>query len=191
MLLHYKEIYKLVGILICLTTMSFGQNISCSEHTEYYDNGDIKFCRLVKEDTLSGKILPKGTGVHFSKTGLMDWCFLPENMMIQGHFCGGGGHSFMTGFHPNGELKTAWLVKNEIIQEMPCSKFRFLSAIFHGFHGKSGATTFHDNGQLKYCELSKSIKIQGIQYNKGNAVRFDMEGTLILSEKNEEQIEIY
>jgi hypothetical protein len=158
--------------LIFMSTILFSQDVSCSLDIEYYTNGNIEFCNLAQIDTLSGQILPKGTGVHFTNVGVFNWCFLPEDMFIQGHKCRGGGHSFMTSFYPNGQLKIAWLAENEIIQEIPCSKFRFLSAIFYSFHGKSGKTSFYDNGQLKYCELSKDKVINSVQYSKGDAVNF-------------------
>ncbi|MBT3299567.1 MAG: hypothetical protein HN657_03400 [Candidatus Marinimicrobia bacterium] len=170
-------------LYLIIFTIGYGQDISCSEIAQYYDNGTIEFCRLAKADTISGQIFPKGTGVHFTKEGSMNWCFLPEDMMIQGHYCLGGGHSFMTGFYPNGQLKTAWLVQDEIIQEIPCSKFRFFSAIFHGFHGKDGSTNFYNNGQLMYCELSRDITIQGQSFKIRDSIRFDRSGKLILSKK--------
>ena len=52
----------------------------------------------------------------------------------------------MTSFYPNGQLRTAWLAVNEVIQGIPCAKFRFLSAVFAGIHGKTGQTSFYENG---------------------------------------------
>ena len=86
----------------------------------------------------------------------------------------------MTAFHPNGQLKTSWLAEDEVIQGIPCSKFRFLSAVFVGIHGKTGQTSFYENGQLRYCELSKKIIIEGKPYRKRDAVRFNSDGKLIV-----------
>ena len=155
------------------------QDIACSDEAEYYQNGYIEFCTLAREYTLSGQILPAGTGVHFSENGVFDWCFLQQDTDIQGHLCRGSGHNFMTNFYPNGQLKTGWLANDEIIQSIPCSKFRFMSAIFASFHGKSGQTSFHENGALQYCELSENMIIEGNSYKKTAAVRFDLEGNLL------------
>ena len=87
----------------------------------------------------------------------------------------------MTSFYPNGQLRIAWLAEDEVIQSIPCSKFRFLSAIFVGIHGKNGGTSFYENGQLKYCELSKNTIIEGKVYRKRDAVRFNPEGKLIVT----------
>ena len=71
------------------------------------------------------------------------------------------------------------LADDELIQGIPCSKFRFISAIFVSFHGKSGQTSFHENGKLQYCELSENLIIEGKPYNKTDAVRFDHAGDLL------------
>ena len=169
----------LVAFFIAGSVQGQGQDISCIGQPEYYENGNLEFCTLSHEDTLSGQPIPAGTGVHFTEDGVFDWCFLQQDTKIQGHLCGGKGHNFMTGFHPNGQLRTAWLAENEVVQGITCAKFRFLSAVFAGIHGKPGQTSFHENGQLRYCELSESMIIQGKSYMKGDAVRFNPDGTLV------------
>jgi len=170
---------KYIVLLPLLWSFVIGQDIACSNEVEYYQNGSIEFCILAREDTLSGQIFPEGTGVHFSENGVFDWCFLQQDTNIQGHLCRGSGHNFMTSFHPNGQLKTGWLANDEIIQGIPCSKFRFMSAIFASFHGKPGQTSFHENGVLQYCELSENMIIEEKSYTKTDAVRFDLEGNLL------------
>ena len=98
--------------------------------------------------------------------------------MIQGHLCLGTGHGFMTGFHPNGKLKLAWLAEDEIIQGIPCAKYRFMSGLFGG----GERTLFDENGRLRYCRLSRAITLEGQTLKKGDEVRFDSEGKLV-SEK--------
>ena len=88
----------------------------------------------------------------------------------------------MTAFHPNGQLRTAWLAVDEVIQDIPCSKFRFLSAVFVGIHGKTGQTSFYENGQLRYCELSEKITIGGQSFKKKDAVIFNLDGKLIVKQ---------
>ena len=96
---------------------------------QYYQNDKLESCTLARMDTLSGQLLPAGTVVHFTLEGVFDWCFLPENTKIQGYLSRGKGHEFMTGFHPNGQLKTAWLVNDEIIDGIPCQKYSFLASL--------------------------------------------------------------
>lgn len=154
------------------------QGVSCSQKIEYYDDGSLEFCFLAREDTLSGQPLPAGTGVHFTKDSVFNWCFLPENMDIQGLNARGGGHDFQTRFHPNGQVRTVYLSKDQVIQGVPCARFRFLAAIAGLFQRKGGNTSFYDNGQLAYCELSENTTIQGRSFRRGDAVRFDREGKL-------------
>ena len=172
---------KLLNILVFMSLVR-AQDVSCSNKIEYYQNGNIEFCTLSSEDTLSGQPLPGGTGVHFTEDGVFNWCFLQQDTRIQGNLCRGGGHDFMTAFHPNGQLRTSWLAVDEIIQGIPCSKFRFLSAVFVGIHGNTGQTSFYENGQLRYCELSKKIIIEGKPYRKRDAVRFNSDGKLIVKQ---------
>jgi hypothetical protein len=157
---------------------AWGQNAPLSNNIEYYDNGNIEFYILEHEEIVNGQLLPSGTGIHLTDTGVLDWCFLEDDTKIQGHLCRGNGHGFMTSFHPNGKLKTVWLAEDEIIQGIPCSKFRFLSAVFAGIHGKTGQTSFYENGQLKYCELSRDFIVNNKTYKKGNALKFSANGEL-------------
>ncbi|RKX26212.1 MAG: hypothetical protein DRP45_04100 [Candidatus Zixiibacteriota bacterium] len=145
---------------------------------DYYRDGKLQSCTLARLDTLSGQPLPAGTVVHLTRDGALDWCFLQQDTEIQGHLCRGESHGFMTGFHPNGQLKTAWLARDEVIQGIPCAKFRFMSSLFGG----GDATRFYDNGQLSFCTLSEDATIEGQKFEKGDPVRFDENGTLIVKE---------
>jgi hypothetical protein len=151
------------------------QGVSCTGSVEYYQDGKLKSCALGREDTLSGQPLAPGTVVHLRPDGSLDWCFLQENTMIQGHLCSGSGHDFMTGFHANGRLKTAWLAQDEVIQGIPCAKFAFMSGLFGG----GERTLFHENGRLLYCTLSDTITIEGQHLKKDEDIRLDKDGKLI------------
>lgn len=155
------------------------QGVPCTGRIDYYKNGNLESCTLARDDTLSGQPLAAGTVVVFTEDGVFDWCFLLEDAEIQGLLCRGEGHGFTTTFHPNGKLKLAWLAEDQVIQGVPCAKFRFLSAVFSAFHGKSGGTHFYQNGQLKYCELSKNTTIEGRAFRRGDAVRFHPDGRLV------------
>lgn len=156
------------------------QGVPCTGGIEYYKNGNLEHCSLARDDTLSGQPLAAGTGVHFTEDGTFEWCFLRETTEIQGYLCRGQGHGFMTRFHPNGQLRTAWLAEDQVIQGIPCARFRFLSALMGWVAGdKNGSTRFHENGQLKYCELSENTTIAGQRFRRGDAVRFDPDGQLV------------
>ncbi len=151
------------------------QNVSCTGSVEYYQDGTLKSCTLGREDTLSGQPLPSGTVVHLTPEGSLDWCFLQQNTMIQGHLCLGSGHGFMTGFHPNGRLKLAWLAQDEVIQGIPCAQYRFMSSLFGG----GERTLFDESGRLRFCTLSKDFVVEGQEMKKGDAVQFDVNGRLV------------
>jgi len=156
--------------------------VPCTGGVEYYENGNLMHCSLARDDTLSGQPLAAGTGVHFTEEGVFEWCFFRENTLVQGYLVRGQGHGFMTRFHPNGKVRTTYLAEDQVIQGIPCAKFRFLSAVFNGFHNKHGNTSFHENGQLSYCELSENFTIEGQRFRRADAVRFDRTGKLIEEE---------
>ena len=72
---------KLLNILVFMSLIR-AQDVSCSNKIEYYQNGNIEFCTLSSEDTLSGQPLPGGTGVHFTEDGVFNWCFLQQDTRI-------------------------------------------------------------------------------------------------------------
>jgi hypothetical protein len=154
------------------------QGVSCGGSVEYYQNGRLTCCTLAREDTLSEQTFPAGTVVHFTPAGCLDWCFLQQNTVIQGHLCRGSGHEFMTGFHPNGQLHTAWLARDEIIQGIPCAKYRFMSRLFGG----GERTLFDENDRLRFCTLSDGVTIAGQVLKKGDKVMFDKDGKLIVNQ---------
>jgi hypothetical protein len=151
------------------------QGISCTGSVEYYQGGKLKSCTLGRDDTVSGQPLAAGTIVNLTPEGDLDWCFLQEDTMIQGHLCRGSSHGFMTGFHPNGKLKTAWLARDEVIQGIPCAKFSFMSGLFGG----GERTLFDEKGRLRYCRLSRATTIDGQTFKKGDEVRFDKDGKVV------------
>ena len=154
------------------------QGVSCRGLISYHPNGKLRSCTLNCLDTLSGQELAEGTYVSLTKEGVFKQCFLQENTVIQGHYCLGGGHNFSTCFHPNGVLRLAWLVENEVIDGIPCKAFSF-------FGNRSG-TYFHDNGRLASCSISEDINIEGISFKEGDIVRLTPEGKLKKSNDNNE-----
>ena len=149
------------------------------QHAEHYPDGRPEYCLLAKQGTLTGQVFAAGTGVHFNEYGEFDWCLLQQDTEIQGVKCRGDGHGFMTEFHPNGKLKRAYLAEDQEIQQVPCARFRFWSAVFWPIHGKSGGTDFHSNGRLSACELSRRWSIDSRNLSKGTIVRFSAEGRLL------------
>lgn len=151
------------------------QGIPCTGRVTYDTSGRILSCTLGRDDTLSGQPLRAGTVIQLHPDGTLDWCFLQEDTMIDGHLCLGSGHNYMTAFHRNGRLKTAWLAHDEVIDGIPCAKFRFLSSWFGG----GDRTTFHDNGRLHLCTLSAPATIRGKEYRKNTVLEFDSNGEII------------
>ena len=147
------------------------QGVSCS-YVVYYDDGKMKSCVLAREDTLSGQSLPLGTIVFFSRDGVMESCFLQRDTEIQGHLCKGRSDNWSTAFHPNGELKLAWLAKDEIIQDVPCASVSFWKDAF----GSGAGTYFFADGKLRGCKLAQDATVGGLSFRKGDHVAFEENG---------------
>jgi hypothetical protein len=151
------------------------QGVPCYGRVDYYDDGTLERCALARDDTLSGQPLAAGTIVHFTKDGIMDWCFLQRDTEIRGHLCRGHGHSWTTAFHPNGQPKLIWLARDEVIQGIPCRAASFWTEVF----GAGAGVDFYEDGQLKHCMLSKDFVVGGRQREKGESLTFDRNGKLI------------
>ncbi len=151
------------------------QGVACTQRIERYANGKLEFCSLARDQAISGQQLPASTGVHFTPEGIFDWCFLQQDTQIQGHLCRGSGHNFITGFYPDGKLRGVYQAEDEVIDDVPCSRFRFPQVFFS--HG--GGTSFHENGRLKSAVLSRESMIQGHRFRRGKVIYLDAAGKLL------------
>ena len=120
--------------------------------------------------------LPQGTIIS-RQTRDRIYCFLPRNTEIQGILCRGDRHrGWETEFYRNGKLAKAWLAREQVIQGVPCMKASFWTEVFR----RDAAVYFHPNGKLAKCKLARDVTLQGHKFKKGQHVRFDPEGKLIL-----------
>lgn len=151
------------------------QGVPCTGMIDTFSNGNLESCTLARDTTVGGQELPAGTVVVFTPEGDFDWCFLPRETRIQGHLCRGSGHNFMTAFHPNGVLRVAWLAEDEVVDGIPCARFRFMATIFGG----GGGTHFHDNGRLQSAALAEDFVIEGRSFKRYAVIELDPQGRLI------------
>ena len=139
--------------------------------------GRLRQCRLDRDAIVHNASLKKGTLVALNPDGSIRHVFLPDTTtMVGGHSCRGGGHDWMTHFHPNGELRLCWLSRDEIVQGVPCSR-----ATFRGeFFGRKYATTeFHANGALASCIATAETDAGGWHYKAGARVKLDQNGQAV------------
>lgn len=136
-------------------------------------SGRLHQCRLDRDAVVRHADLKKGTTVALNHDGSIRYVFLPGTTMVGEHSCRGGGHDWMTHFHPNGELRLCWLSRDEVVQGVPCARATFWGEFF----GRKYATTeFHDNGALSSCVASAAADIEGRHYAAGDRVTLDVDG---------------
>ncbi len=145
-----------------------------SGEVEFYQNDTLEFARIVKDDSLFGHRFPANTGFHFTKSGVMDWCFLGKNWVVQGHPMQGGGHDWMTEFFPSGRLASGGLSEVQTIDGVPCDVGTFWTELFGG----GGRTYFYENGKLKYAKVASTVNYHGQQLKKGKHVKLKPDGTI-------------
>jgi hypothetical protein len=136
-------------------------------------SGRLHQCRLDRDAVVRNADLKKGTTVALNPDGSIRYVFLPGTTMVGEHSCRGGGHDWMTHFHPNGELRLCWLSRDELIQGVPCSRATFWGEFFGG---KYATTEFHDDGSLASCVASAAADIGGRHYSAGDRVKLDPDG---------------
>jgi hypothetical protein len=136
-------------------------------------SGRLHQCRLDRDAVVRNADLKKGTTVALNPDGGIRFVFLPGTTMVGEHSCRGGGHDWMTHFHPNGELRLCWLSRDEVVQGVPCSRATFWGEFFGG---KYATTEFHDNGALSSCVASAATVVAGRHYEASERVKLDREG---------------
>ena len=136
-------------------------------------SGRLHQCRLDRDAIVRNADLKKGTTVALNPDGAIRYVFLPGTTMVGERSCRGGGHDWMTHFHPNGELRLCWLSRDEVVQGVPCARATFWGEVFGG---KYATTEFHDNGSLASCVASAAADIGGRHYAAGDRVKLDPDG---------------
>ena len=149
------------------------QGLSCQVPAQYHPNGQLKSCILARDDTLSEQPFPEGTRLAFRENGDLWRCYLSKDAEIHGYLCKGKEDGFRTLFYSVDKPKRIWLVNDEIIDNVPCAKYDYFSR---------NDVTFHENGRLQSCKLSADFTKREITLKKGDDIRLDDQGNLVLSE---------
>lgn len=122
--------------------------------------GAVRYGRLERDTTIQGALLPGASWVARDRAGTIEHVFLPDLTWLEGHPCRGGGHSYMTKFHPNGRLALCWLDEDQEIDGVPCKDAGFW------FIGDTPVEFTHE-GKLAACTLSKSWTRDGVVHRRG------------------------
>ena len=158
-----------------------GNQLPAGTRVSFLEDGRLRECHLdAAGAVVSGRPLPRGTEIVFDGNGRMRNCLLPENTVIEGHLCLGRGDNWSTGFHPNGQLRLAWLARDEEIQGVPCmAAGGVLRAIGKAMVGRNqGGVFFHENGNLSSALVARDCIVQGRAFKRGELIRLDRDGNV-------------
>jgi hypothetical protein len=157
---------KLNGVIV-VGTVSF-----------YSSSKDVEFATLATDQIAWEKTpLPAGTGIHFTREGKPEWCFLPRNFEIKGHIFR-KGQGWMTEFYPDGELESGGLVNIEVIDGIPCEH---APASFWHIQPRSH---FYKDGKLKSAVVAYTFRYRGQIIEQGRQIELRPDGSFFLGDDN-------
>ncbi len=151
-----------------------GLELPAGSKVDLLPSGRLTDFRLGREATIANARLPAGATAGVTPDGRIRYVFLPHDMEIQGHFCRGGGHDWMTTFHPDGSLDLCWLAQDEAIRGIPCVKTTFVGELTGG----TARTRLRPDGTLASCRLSRAVMIAGQSFREGERVAVGSDGTI-------------
>ncbi|MDP4267686.1 MAG: hypothetical protein Q8880_09675 [Bacteroidota bacterium] len=119
------------------------------------------FC-LSRDFEINSNCFKKGTWIRYNdKEDLI--CVFPEQTLIQGHLCRGGGgpKGITTSFYPNGRLKSFYPPEDIEINNILCKS----SCI--------GPVYLKEDGSLLECTLSQDVNFNGVTYSKNTRLNIE------------------
>ncbi|MBT3207847.1 MAG: hypothetical protein HN704_08755 [Bacteroidetes bacterium] len=156
-----------IGYLKSDTTI-FGY--PCQENWIHFTNEwQLELFCLSENFSISDNNFRKGSWIRIKHNkGLI--CVFPEDTIVQGHYCRGGGgvKGVQTSFYANGKLKSFFSNENTKIDGVLCKK------------GLLSSIILYQNGLLKECNLAETQTVNGKEYKKRSRLSFDLEGNAIL-----------
>jgi len=136
----------------------------------FSESGSLKAFYLAETSTIQGCQIPKGTWIRLYSDQTLQFCFFPEETIIQGYVCDGGrggSEGVATLFYPSGKLGSFYTPKDVVIHGMPCQA------------GPFQPIQLYENGNLRQFTLSSNAVIGGRSLSEGQ--------TIVLNEYGEVQ----
>jgi len=152
------------------------QGVPCTGYASFAADGHLTSCVLAREHAFGPIVLPAESWVQLRADGSPESVLLRTSTpaMLDGHRCRGGSGGWAASFHPNGRLRSCYIVGDEIIDDVPCQHGSFRGEATGGV-----VVRFHDNGRLASCRLFADVTIAGRTYKKGDRVTLDPAGNVV------------
>lgn len=179
--LHYDKNKHLQSCTLARDYVWEGLTIPAGSQLIVNESGKIAQFIVGKEAIILGQVYPAKTHffLHFWGQDLSFW--LPVNTNIQGFEIAESHDGQGTPVYANGKLKEFWLIRDTIIEGIPCSTSANLFK--YGMHvislGTERRVKFHANGHLQRAMISKDITIQNQVFHTGDFINLDENGQVI------------
>lgn len=132
-------------------------------------------CTMSRDGVAFGRPMPAGSLLHYDAAGTYKYFEFRKPFTYDGYLLAGSGDGPHHMVYPDGAPRGIWLSTDQEVQGVPCRKYGVFTEIIQ----RSSLVRFHPNGKLAGCRVSRKVTIQGVEFGKGAAVAFDVEGKLV------------
>ena len=140
----------------------------CQSWIWFHENKLIKQCTTAESFNFGNYRIPNGSVVFLDTVGLVQKVWLSEPVIYDGIKCLAKNNEIEVSFHPNKNMKSCFLLEDQVIQSWPC------------YSSTKTPVFFYDSGRLKEFTLSENKIYAGKQYKKGDKITLDENGNVIL-----------
>lgn len=159
--------------LLCIGTSSAAEPNALREHIRhdtmiqgypcargeawFYPDGTLNQCTLSRSAALGDLRVPGGALVEFWPNGEAHYLLLQRPALLDGYIVRGGtrlglSRGATTSFYNTGELRSFYLVRNQLVQGVPCGGGPWNT--YADPDGSKNIVEFYRDGKLESCRLS-------------------------------------
>jgi hypothetical protein len=126
----------------------------------FYPDGSLNECRLARPTSLGDLRIPRGSIIDLWPDGAAHYLMLPRPTVLAGYRVRGGNRRGLsrgatTGFYHSGELRSIYLVGNQLIQGVPCRGGSWNTLTDPA--GAQNVVEFYNDGSLESCKLARDF----------------------------------
>lgn len=138
---------------------------------EFHLNQRLAGCALSRDHQVGTHHFAKATWLDLNAQGQLWGAWLSVDTKLDGHECRGEGYKkWSVRFHPNGTLSGCYLVRDTVIDGVPCMSGSFLRELRGGGHS---ALWLYANATFRRCQAARDTVVDGRAIKKWQVVERD------------------